>query len=534
MSLEELGAIAGQLRARAAPEAPKAAPGARQQQQVPRAGGELVRPEAARRMEEENPAIAGGALELPDAPTDVGFALQGTPGEVAARLQAQGAPGDVAAWMAGALEDVRERERDRAALVKRDWSDEAYEKGEAGNEATLERFEHELVGMLQRAGSLGLGDAEVLGSAIDLAGGYKKNYRLDHAEAVLLRCTRGAEEKSGPWMVKYLNHISQVRMKQRRDVEALEMMYEIESLAAFPLDEPGASEFYETLYRNMSASLRGLGREDEAAVYFSKAMDAARRHKPSMDWMDLWDLGVLIANRAFQSQRWTEFHRSREIIAEALRMQRVAEPHELVLRAKVLSNLGQCFLATAEHDEAEVHYSEAYALFDKTVGKRSPLFGMQAWACGNLRCAEGRHRDALPFLGEALFVEVVGDGLSVSEMAKLADQILMCLHELREPSSGVTEARTEPICRALATLPEDPRFWQLPETLELAVLCHKFSLILVTMRVADGHAAGRRYSERALKILQQQGGHDAKHWLAQAEMVHGSIYSGTAEKAIRR
>ena len=28
-----------------------------------------------------------------------------------------------------------------------------------------------------------------------------------------------------------------------------------------------------------------------------------------------------------------------------------------------------------------------------------------------------RHREALPLLGEALFVEVVGDGLSVSEMA---------------------------------------------------------------------------------------------------------------------
>lgn len=533
MSLEELSALAGQLRARAAPEARRSVPGVRPQQPVARAGAEVVLPEATPRAREEEPATPGRALNLQDAPADVGLALQGTPDEVAARLQAQGAPKEVADWMAGALEDVRVREHDRAALVKRDWSDEAYEKGEAGNEATLERFEHELVGMLRQAGSRGLGDAKVLGSAIDLAGGYKKNYKLDHSEAVLLRCTRGAEEKSGAWMVKYLNHISQVRMKQRRDVEALEMMYEIESLAAFPVEEPGASEFYETLYRNMSASLRGLGREDEAAVYFSKAMDAARRHKPSMDWMDLWDLGVLIANRAFQSQRWTEFHRARDIIAEALRMQRVAEPDELVLRAKVLSNLGQCYLATAEHAEAEVHYSEAYELFDKTVGKRSPLFGMQAWACGNLRCAEGRHCDALPFLGEALYVEVVGDGLSVSEMAKLADQILMCLHELRDPSSGVADAHTEPICRALGELPEDPRFWQLPETLDLAVLCHKFSLVLVTLRGGSSHAAGRRYSERALQILRRQTGGDAKHWLAQAEMVNSSMYSSTADRAIR-
>merc|ERR1719188_1122958 len=120
-------------------------------------------------------------------------------------------------------------------------------------------------------------------------------------------------------------------MKQSRDVEALEMMYEIESLAAFPLDEPGASQFYETLYRNMSATLRRMGREDEAAVYFVKMVEAARRHKEALDWMDLWDLGILLANRAYQSLRWAEFYKAREILAEALRMQRIVEPHELIL-----------------------------------------------------------------------------------------------------------------------------------------------------------------------------------------------------------
>ena len=49
---------------------------------------------------------------------------------------------------------------------------------------------------------------------------YKKNYKLEKAEAVLLRCTRHAEERSGAWLVKYLNHMSQVRMKQSRDSEA--------------------------------------------------------------------------------------------------------------------------------------------------------------------------------------------------------------------------------------------------------------------------------------------------------------------------
>merc|ERR1740129_980647 len=169
------------------------------------------------------------------------------------------------------------------------------------NLATIEGFEFDLVGMLKTSRQ-GLGDAKILGSAIDLAGAYKKNYKLDKSEAVLLRCTRHAEDRSGAWMVKYLNHIPQVRMKQRRDAEAVEMMYEIESLASFPRGEPGASEFFETLYRNMSSALRSMGREDEAAVYFAKMAEAAQQHKGALDWMDLWDLGLLTANRAFQAE----------------------------------------------------------------------------------------------------------------------------------------------------------------------------------------------------------------------------------------
>ena len=53
----------------------------------------------------------------------------------------------------------------------------------------------------------------------------------------------------------------------------------------------------------MSSSLRRMGREDDAAVYFVKMAEAARYHKKQLDWMDLWDLGILIANRAYQAGR---------------------------------------------------------------------------------------------------------------------------------------------------------------------------------------------------------------------------------------
>lgn len=88
---------------------------------------------------------------------------------------------------------------------------------------------------------------------------------------------------------------------------------------------------------------------------------------------------------------------------------------------------------------------------------------MQAWACANLRCAEGRYQEALPLLGEALYVEAVSDGLSVPEMSKLMDQILHALHECNEGGAAASHdvygaGHTLPIQRALATLSRDPRW----------------------------------------------------------------------------
>ncbi|CAE8694327.1 unnamed protein product, partial [Polarella glacialis] len=216
----------------------------------------------------------------------------------------------------------------------------------------------------------------------------------------------------------------------------------------------------------------------------------------------------------------------------ALQQQRVVEPHEHILRAKVLSNLGQCYLATGEHDEADIYYSEAYELFDKTVGKRSPLFGMQAWACGNLRCAEGRYAEALPLLGEALYVETVKDGLSVSEMTKLADQILHSLHESRaELGERNSQANLEPIKRALNTLIQDPRWDELESSIDLAVLSHKMALIYVAARWSGSgeQLAARSFSSQAVAMLRElraAGGaslREAQQWLVQAEAVQSVL-----------
>ncbi|CAK9035198.1 unnamed protein product [Durusdinium trenchii] len=79
------------------------------------------------------------------------------------------APKEAVESMEMALARLRKQQIERAALMKRSWSDTAFEEGEAGNDRILEQFERELVSILQRS-SRGLADAEVLGNAIDLAG----------------------------------------------------------------------------------------------------------------------------------------------------------------------------------------------------------------------------------------------------------------------------------------------------------------------------------------------------------------------------
>ena len=70
-------------------------------------------------------------------------------------------------------------------------------------------------------------------------------------------------------MVKFLNHLSQVPMNQRRDLEALEIIVESKSPTIYPFNELGSSEFQGTFHTCMSSALRCRGRENEAAVYLS-------------------------------------------------------------------------------------------------------------------------------------------------------------------------------------------------------------------------------------------------------------------------
>lgn len=120
-------------------------------------------------------------------------------------------------------------------------------------------------------------------------------------------------------------------------------------------------------------------------------------------------------------------------------------------------------------------------------------------------------------------MEIVGDGLSVSEMAKLMDQILGCMFESHGGPriEGFDDDATEPIRRSLSTLIEDSRWAALEGTLELAVLAHKATLVFVSTSRSgrDQMAVAERFNARAIDVLRRQHAAEASQWRSQAEAI---------------
>ena len=109
-------------------------------------------------------------------------------------------------------------------------------------------------------------------------------------------------------------------MNQRRDLEALEMMFQNKSPSIFPFNELGSSEFQGTFHTNMSSALRCMGREDEAAVYLSNWL---RLHGGTRPNFFGWTSGswYLYGKLGIPGSTVACVPKARDILAEALRLQ---------------------------------------------------------------------------------------------------------------------------------------------------------------------------------------------------------------------
>ena len=380
---------------------------------------------------------------------------------------------------------------EKAAVLQRDWTDEDFHDGEAGNEArvaTLEaRFRSLWGGGAEGSGTAGkLSEPVTLGMALDLVGVYLKNYKVAKAAAIMDEALPECRRKGGVWLIKALNHASTVRMKQQRHSEALVMLRELESLVTYSPEE--APELFDMLYRNIGMALQALNKPQAALPYFVKCA----RVKGVATWWDRWDVGYCMATVAFESSDVSLLLRASGTIASALPLHRVAEPGEHVMHAKICQALADCYLALATLGEkggaasgsaspaavaadgavvgtdgavsavlseakdlfvtaaadspasrevlsraeylvlAEEMYKKAHRMFTDNCGYTNDLSGWCAAAVGLCLVQESKHKEALEFFLHAVYVASQSDIPKLSQLHTNVEMITACHNHLQD------------------------------------------------------------------------------------------------------
>eukprot|EP01062_Namystynia_karyoxenos_P002118 TRINITY_DN10735_c0_g1_i1.p2 TRINITY_DN10735_c0_g1~~TRINITY_DN10735_c0_g1_i1.p2 ORF type:complete len:616 (+),score=234.27 TRINITY_DN10735_c0_g1_i1:62-1849(+) len=379
---------------------------------------------------------------------------------------------------------------ERAAVLRRDWTDEAFQDGQDGNDQRVLELEREFEGVYRAAGS-SLDDPIALGKALDLVGAYLKNYRIAKADAIMRDALPRCRSRGGVWLVKGLNHASTVLMKQQRHAEAYAMLRELESIIWYTPEE--APELWDMLFRNIGMALQSLNRSEEALPYFLKCATV----KGVATWWDLWDVGYCLATVAFTSREMATLRRAGSMIAEALPLHKEAEPDEEVMHAKMLQALADCYLALAIQqgdidsgrspppapegktagesstaaalalsakqlpvmtvDEylarAEQHYIEAHRLFCSSCGDVNDLSGWCAAATALCMLQRRKHGAAQQYVRHALLVFSVSDIPKLGQLHQALDMARQC-HTRTEDAQWLSEL--QPILDALCERVSSP------------------------------------------------------------------------------
>lgn len=361
---------------------------------------------------------------------------------------------------------------DRAWALKRDWTDMPFQDGAENNRACLQAFEDTLVSRLRQScfrelgkevgdqspaanGSVGanvlarvldplaahtdgpsdsvrtavLDDPEVLGSSLDIVGAYLKNYEVDRAAAVVETVLPACRSRGGLWLLKALNHLATVRMKQARPKEALDALREVEAQANAGLHEgehDEAWEFWETIYRNFGWVLSDLGQEQEAIAYIQRAIDVKARVGMIASWFDLWDLGRMKAGYALRRKEADSIREAQAVTTKALKLHQEEQVKDLVMRAKIWHSVGEGSFALGHLAEdsaesasnphgpcsssaAKAHYrkalkcfQQAHKLFKSTEGAHNPLTGSEAQAVAWALLKLDQQEEAKGFLLDSL------------------------------------------------------------------------------------------------------------------------------------
>jgi len=96
----------------------------------------------------------------------------------------------------------------------------------------------------------------------------------------------------------------------------------------------------------------GLGRTEEALIYFEKAMNVKVDAGIAATWFDMWDIGRMKSIFAFHSRNESELWAAIDTVKNALDLHERDEGSDKVMCAKILHTVGECYVALAMQREA--------------------------------------------------------------------------------------------------------------------------------------------------------------------------------------
>jgi len=274
-----------------------------------------------------------------------------------------------------------------------------------------------------------------LGAALDLVGAYLKNYEIDKADLVLERVVPLCREKGGTWLVKALDKLCAVRMKQFRAQETLVALKEIEQLCPFAPEE--GWEFHDILYRNFAWCYSALDEAEKCLDYTMKSAEVKRACGIPSTWFDIWDLGKSHARMGQKADQRDEMRIGYDLCLKAGEIHRKAEQNDRIMLAKILSNAGEVAMgigdshymsgetteATRWYEEAEAPLREAYELHCECLGPMKPLSGWAAGTVAHCMVRLERWKDARDYLAIALKVECTKDSTTPGSVIELIDRV---------------------------------------------------------------------------------------------------------------
>mmetsp|Transcript_29931 Transcript_29931/g.94350 ORF Transcript_29931/g.94350 Transcript_29931/m.94350 type:complete len:930 (+) Transcript_29931:296-3085(+) len=281
-----------------------------------------------------------------------------------------------------------------------------------------------------------------LGVALDLVGVYLKNYEIDKADLVITRVVPLCRQRGGTWLVKGLDKLSAVRMKQFRAYDSLVALKEIEQIVPFSPQE--GWEFHDILYRNLAWCYSALDEPERCLEYTRKSVEVKRESGVPASWFDIWDLGKGHARLGQKTDQRDEMCVAYDLCCKAAEIHRTAEPSDRIMLAKILSNVGEIAMGIGDthhlegDDEssrqwylkAEPSLREAYELQATALGPLKPLTGWAAGTVAHCMVRLNRWQEARDYLSQAFKVECTKDSTTPGSVIELLDRVLSAHQQL--------------------------------------------------------------------------------------------------------